>query len=152
NGRNGGAGKQYARSALVVGEIALSTVLLSGAVLLMVSISRLWDVSPGFDPAGVTIVQTSLPGGKFSTTQAISQFEARVANELNRLPGVSAVTVASSTPLERGLNGGAYIRRDGQPLTQLYTEARVISTGYFSTLGIPVLRGRPIDERDVGGT
>ncbi len=142
-----GSGRQFWRTGLVVGEVALSTVLLAGAVLLMVSISRLWSVSPGFDTAGVTVIQTSLPGGKFATTEAVGQFESRVIERVSRLPGVTLAAAASSTPLERGLNGGVWGVRHGKQVSE-YTEGRVVGPGYFATLGIPVLRGRAFDETD----
>src|SRR5438128_1812807 len=146
-----GGVRQRARAILVGTEIALSVVLVAGALLLIVSLSSLWSVNPGFDPSRLWVVQLSLPSEKYGTTQSATLFEEAVRERLAALPGVSTVATASSPPFERGLNTWVNGVKDGRPL-QAYVESRLVSPGYFETLGIPVLRGRSLTRGDAHGT
>jgi len=142
-----GGARQRGRSVLVATEIALSTVLLVGAGLLIASLAQLWGVRPGFEPERVWAVQMSLPSGKYRSTNQVWRFESQVIDRFDALPGVSAVATASSLPLERGLNIWITGLGDGNR-EQTYIEARVVSPGYFRTLGIPQLGGRAFSDGD----
>src|SRR2546426_399504 len=149
-GGGGGGIRQRARALLVGTEVALSVVLLAGALLLLFSLSSLWSVHPGFEPAQVYVVQMSLPPEKYGTAASAWRFEAAVRERLAGLPGVTAVAAASSPPFERGLNTWVNGLKDGRPL-QTYVESRLVSPGYFETLSIPILRGRPLGPGDGQG-
>ena len=128
----------------------MSVVLLAGALLLLFSLSSLWSVHPGFEPAQVYVVQMSLPPEKYGTAASAWRFEAAVRERLAGLPGVTAVAAASSPPFERGLNTWVNGLKDGRPL-QTYVESRLVSPGYFETLGVPVVRGRSLGSADGQG-
>ncbi|PYP69185.1 MAG: permease, partial [Gemmatimonadetes bacterium] len=142
--------RQRVRALLVGTEVALSVVLLAGALLLLLSLSSLWSVHPGFEPARVWVAQMSLPPEKYGTAASAWSFEAAVRERLAGLPGVTAVATASSPPFERGLNTWVNGLKDGRPL-QTYVESRLVSPGYFETLSIPILRGRPLGPGDGQG-
>jgi predicted permease len=142
--------RQRARSLLVGTQLALSTALLAGAVLLIVSMAKLWSTDPGFDPRDVWTVQMSLPPAQYRTEQQASRFFEAVRQNLAALPGVSSVATASSLPLERGLNLWIQAIRNGERTGQI-TEGRVVSGEYFRTLGIPIARGRPLEATDARG-
>lgn len=145
--RSLGAVRQRARNLLVGAEVALSTVLLAGAVLMILSLSKLWNVAPGFQPDGVSVVQMSLPPEKYPAAEEIWRFESRVLERFAALPGVTSAASASNVPLERGLNDWVTGLEDGERV-QTLVEARAVSPGYFETLSIPMVRGRSIRESD----
>jgi putative ABC transport system permease protein len=133
---------------LAIGEIALSTVLLAGALLLIVSLYRLLNVDPGFKPEQLWTFRMSLPPEKFTTTARVWGFEQKVSDRIKALPGVRRVSTASNLPLEWGYNFGVDIVSGGQQ-KQVYIMARAVSPGYFETLGSPMLRGRFFHEHDM---
>jgi putative ABC transport system permease protein len=139
--------RQRARSLVVGAQLALSTALLAGAVLLIVSVVKLWGADPGFDPADVWTVQMSLPPEQYPTEQRASRFSEEVRQRLASLPGVSSVATSSSLPLERGLNLWIQAMKNGERTGQT-VEARAVSADYFRTFGIPLARGRPIGQTD----
>lgn len=145
--RSLGGARQRARSVLVATQVALSTVLLVGAGLLIMSLSELWRVPAGFEPERVWAVQMSLPPEKYQGTDQVWRFESQVLRRLASLPGVRAVATTSSLPLERGLNTWITGFRDGERV-ETSIEGRIVSPGYFATLGIPVFRGREFMEGD----
>lgn len=145
--RSLGGARQRGRSLLVATEIALSTVLLVGAGLLIASLAELWGVQPGFEPARLWAVQMSLPADKYRITEQVWRFESQVMARFAALPGVSAVATTSSLPLELGLNSGLVGLRGGERV-RAYIEGRVVSPGYFQALGIPVLTGRGFTDAD----
>jgi len=139
--------RQGTRKLLVGGQLALSTALLAGAVLIIVSLTNLWNSQPGFETRRRWAVQMSLPPEQFRTEQAAEQFSTRVRERLAAFPGVSAVTAASSLPLERGLNLWIQGMSNGE-LEGQTVEARAVGPGYFRTLGIALARGRGITDAD----
>jgi putative ABC transport system permease protein len=93
---------------LVVGEIALSLMLLSGAALLIATMIHLYRVPMGFDASNVTSLRMSLFSDKYRHTAEVARFEQQVRERVSRLPGVVSASTASATPLERGLNMVAF--------------------------------------------
>ena len=101
-GRSSSGNEQAALRTLLIGaEIALSFMLLTGAVLLTRSFVTLRGVGPGFDPANVLIFKMS-PLPRYSTTLLLSNFEQQVLDRLHPLPGVEVASVAICLPLELG--------------------------------------------------
>lgn len=135
---------------LVVGEIALSLMLLSGAALLIATMIHLYRVPMGFDASNVTSLRMSLFSDKYRRTAEVARFEQQVREQVSRLPGVVSASTASATPLERGLNLVVYRNgvASGEPNNQLLIEYRSISPGYFRTMAIPLLNGREFNETD----
>jgi putative ABC transport system permease protein len=137
----GALGRHRLRSILVVGEVALSMVLLVGAMLLIVSLFHLWAVKPGFDPNHLWTFRMSLPPEKFKTTAQVWGFEQQVADKMKTLPGVERVATTSNLPLEWGFNFGIDVVSGGEKKA-VYIQGRGISPNYFQTMSIPMMRGR----------
>jgi predicted permease len=129
------------RSTMVTGEVALSVLLLTGAVLLMFSLAALLRVDPGFNPQGVSTFHLSLARQRFQTSVAMWDFQQRTLAHLTMLPGVESASVISALPLEHGLNGDVRLISDRQD-TRVYVEKRSASPDYFRTMQIPILHGR----------
>jgi putative ABC transport system permease protein len=145
------------RTALVVAEIALTVVLLAGAGLLLRSYASVLAVDPGFDAEGLLLAQTALPESRYSTPADYDAFYRGVLDEVRALPGVDSAGYTNFAPLV--FKGGrSVVRVDGRPppepseiLRHLAT-FRSASAGYLETLGVPLVSGRLIDERDVRGS
>jgi predicted permease len=138
------------RNGLVVSQIAMAIVLLVGAGLLLKSLNRLLHVNPGFTTAHLLTFQTALPGKKYSTKVRASQFEQDLRARLQALPGVESVATASSLPLT-GAGGTSRFIVEGHPRKAEYeheANGRDVSPNYFSTMGIPLIAGRPFDDHD----
>jgi putative ABC transport system permease protein len=152
-GHVGSGGRDWLRSALIATEVALAVLLLVGAGLLIRSAIELSRVRPGFNPAGVLTARMTLPAAEYKdSTRAVATFE-RLAEELGRLPGVTATALASQVPMAPGGNGNGLIP-DGKPFDIKYAinaRLRMVSPGIFKTLEVPILRGREFDTRDRRG-
>ncbi|HVG20225.1 MAG TPA: ABC transporter permease [Blastocatellia bacterium] len=133
------------RALLIVGEVALSLVLLIGAGLMVKSLVRLYEVDLGFDPRNLTATQISLTSEKYKTTAQVWAFERQVLDRVRAVPGVVAAATSSNVPLERGLRSGAVIR--GRASEKSF-QVRAISPQYFAAAGIPVFAGRTFDDSD----
>ena len=147
-----------ARSVLVVAELALALMLLVGAGLLMRSFMRLQAVDPGFRPDRTLTFELTFPDGRYSNdneTRIVSFFDELVPR-LNALPGVRSTGAAMELPMS-GSDFNISFQVEGRPpvppANQPSMEIRVATPGYFSTLGIPLKRGRLFTEDDrVGST
>jgi len=142
------------RSALMVGEVALALVLLSGAGLLMRSFYRLESVDPGFDPHGILTFRTNLPDAKYHTDESVAAFYRRALEQIRAVPGVSAAGAAQIFPL----SGSDYIlsfTQIGKPPVERGNEPNAAyyaaSPGYLSSLRIPLEAGRDFNEHDDAG-
>jgi putative ABC transport system permease protein len=154
-----GSGQSRARRRLsrllVCSEIALSVVLLAGATVLLRSFERLSRVSPGFDPSGVLSLEVSLPGATYPERARVARFYSEAVERLGRIPGVRAAGAISWRPLPSG--GGSATRfwaldRPTPPAGQeLTADIRIVTTGTFQALGVPLLRGRDFETSDTDG-
>jgi putative ABC transport system permease protein len=151
-GRTGGVHRDRLRSTLVVAEIALALLLLTGAGLLLRSAAALNRVEPGYDPTGVVAARVSLPTtGYEAPEQARTAFE-RLAQRLSAAPGVSASGVASVAPLEGGSSNG--LTPEGHPFdiaSAINSDLRIVSPGYLAAMRIPLHRGRGFTDEDREG-
>ena len=136
------------RTLIVATEVALAVPLLVGGVLLLRTLSSLQHVDLGFDPANAVQFRLNLPAS-YATAESRAQFYTRLTEALAQLPGVRAVGAASSVPLG-GLNntGGSivYERLDGA-LAETGVGTRVVTSGYFDALGVPLRQGRLLKDR-----
>ena len=151
-GRGGSAGVRSARvrAVLVVAELALSLVLLIGAGLLLVSFKHVLDVSPGFEPQNLIVAPIARSGPQ---TQALTFYQT-LLERVRTLPGVDAAALATPLPFI-GVDGRAGFGiegRTGQSPIPVRARPRLISAGYFATLGIPLVRGRTFTDRDAAGS
>lgn len=143
--------RQHMRSALVIGEIAVAMVLMMGAGLLVRSLHELEQVETGFDPRNVTSAIVSLPQSKYKEDQQKAAFYAALEDQLRAQSGVSDVAIADCVPFV-DMCGSASFNIVGRPQTPNdpgpHGYIREVSPGYFSTLRIPVLRGRTFSLAD----
>jgi putative ABC transport system permease protein len=132
------------RSTLVVTEIALALMLVSTAALLIKSFRRVQEVSPGFAREDVLVGHFDLPAAKRETAEQLNLFEHRLLERVRALPGVVSAACANILPVSADFTFGfevdGYTPPSGQPGPQAVV--RMVSPDYFTTLGIPLLRGR----------
>lgn len=155
SGRHSTTGTGLLRSGFVVVQVALSLILLIGAGLIIRSFWRLLGTSPGFTHEKVLTAKLSLPFAKYPQPSQSANFFQQVIQRVETLPGVQSVGATSALPLS-GMNNSRYFYINGRPHAGArdYTLAayRVVSKGYFRTMGIPLLKGRDLSERDAGET
>jgi len=148
---SGSRGQQRFRRGLVAGQVGLSVVLLAGAAMLVSSFIRLSRQESGFRSERVWVGGIGLPPAQYADPAARARFVERVLAELQTAPGVEAVSVADAVPLSGNFSSSPYARADGNPVPVNQRPlglTRSISPGYFRTLGIPLLSGRDLTERD----
>ncbi|MBI3448607.1 MAG: ABC transporter permease [Acidobacteria bacterium] len=139
------------RHALVAIEVALATMLLIGAGLLLRSFDNLLDWRPGFDRGNLLTVSVfSSPGDRPSAASAADLF-ARMEEGLRAIPGVAGAAAASAVPL-RGGDGSEEYSIEGRPILPAGERPSVlwfdVGPAYFRTMGIPLLRGRSFNDAD----
>jgi predicted permease len=138
-------------SVVVVSEIALSLVLLTGAGLLIKSFVRLLSVDPGFNPQGVLTVNVTLPETRYSKDQEAAMFYRRAIDNVKAVPGVDAAGFVSHLPLGgRGSSGCIDVQDHPSDPSKKCPEAdrRPVTADYFRAMGIPLIKGRYFDSRD----
>ncbi|HZD06480.1 MAG TPA: FtsX-like permease family protein, partial [Longimicrobiales bacterium] len=142
------------RTLLLVPQVALSLVLLSGAALLFRGSRRLQELDPGFDPDGVLTFDISLPPSRYAGTGRRIRFFRALEERLSADPRVEAVGAALGSPLGADVAEEPLQRLDHpvpRPLREPAVVRRTATPGYFRTLRIPLLEGRLFDERDGAG-
>jgi putative ABC transport system permease protein len=153
-----GAGGQGMRSsrlrnALVVAEVALALVLLASAGLLVKSFARLRGINTGFNTDHVLTMVVHLAGPKYREDQPIINFFRQATERIGALPGVRAVGTVNYLPLYGGLGSSTGFTIEGQPQALPGegpgTNVRVSDAGYFSAMGIPLLRGRNFNDDEL---
>jgi predicted permease len=151
-GATDGVHRNRLRSALVVAEIAGSVVLLIGAGLLVKSFILLREVDPGFDARNVLAVRIELSSSKYAEPVPRTAYFDEALRRVASVPSVESVGTINALPLAPGQGGDTYFTIPGRPLENSndrpVAEFRRISAGYFRTMGIPVLAGRPFEERE----
>jgi putative ABC transport system permease protein len=152
-GRTGeGHRRTSARSLLLIGEVALSLMLLVGAGLLIKSFLRLQEVRPGFNAHNVLTARLSLQGPKYKKNQQIVEFFRLLKERLEAEPGVQAVGGSVNLPLNpTGYAIGRGFIPEGRPLTVEESKDASFTTitgDYFRALQIPLLSGRLFEPRD----
>ncbi|HBK56669.1 MAG TPA: hypothetical protein DDZ76_10400 [Xanthomonadales bacterium] len=151
---SGGRGAAWSRAGLAAAQVAVATTLLIGAGLMTRSFAALQAESPGFRSDGVITARVELPASRYSEQEARSRFYAQALEGLGAIPGVESAAFVSVLPLAGDHASGSY-RIDGRDVVEgqsaPHGHQRYVSESYFSTLGIPVLKGRGLLERDRAG-
>ena len=152
-GARRGGGRDRVRTVLVAGQVALVLPLLIGAGLLIRTAMHLQRVAPGFQPHGVLTARVSLPRGAYEDPRAVSRALERVVEELERAPGVASASIASQIPIGPGGNSNGLIAEAAtiDPEKAVDARLRIMTLHHLRTLGIPLVRGRAFDSRDVAG-
>jgi predicted permease len=142
--RGGGA----ARSVLVVAEVSLAVVLLTGAGLLVRSFQELRSIDLGFEPTGTITFEIDLPRESYETFESMLALHLETLQRLRSIPGVTAAGAANFEPLGAFASSGTYTVEaptEGVPATcERCAGMSIASAGYFSAMGIPILAGREI--------
>ena len=143
------------RSALVVIEVALAVILLSGAGLLVRSVTRMLAVNTGVDPALTITVDMQLPDAAYREWPKVEQFYASLVRAIQQRPGVVAAGTSTFLPLQTGWRlpyvpvGAGPFPVGEEPMAQFHSA----DAGYFAAVRAPIVRGRPFDAHDdVGST
>ncbi len=145
----GSVGQGRFRDLLVMSEVALALVLLTGAGLMIRTFANLMHIDPGFEPAHEISAEIWLTGSRYDSSTTVSAFYREITSRLNALPGVvSSAVVEAGMPLERGGNLVALL--DGQRVKRA-NDYRTITPRYFATLGTPLRLGRDFADADDGG-
>jgi len=146
-----GPGSRRIGNTLVVLEFALALVLLVGGGLMLKSFVRLVRVDPGFDPHQVLRLDLQLTGLKYAEARQQKAFYQQLIEKLKTLPGVESVGATTQTPLSPGDNWARYVV-DGRPELprgqEQHAALRSVSSDYFRTLKIPLLKGRFFSDTD----
>jgi putative ABC transport system permease protein len=154
--RGGGMPRAGLRRTLVTAQIALSVMLLAIAGLLLRSFVSVSRVDPGFDAAGVVKVEYQLPESRYPRSfdnypawPEVQRFLREAHDAVRSLPGVSSAALAAQHPLAAGFtNSFVIIGREGEAATQPEIAVRAVTPDYAHTMGLELVGGRMIDDRD----
>jgi putative ABC transport system permease protein len=157
-GRSGeSAGRGRLRRLLVAAETALAVALALGAGLLIHSFWKLTAVDPGFEARDVVAVEIQLPASRYAQSRdqwpnwnEVQAFHTELIARVSSLPGVESAAIALNNPLEAGYTSRFTIegRPEVAPGQQDEVRVRTVSSGYFRTIAVPIVRGRGLEERD----
>jgi putative ABC transport system permease protein len=145
------SGKRRGRGLLVVTELALAVMLVTGAGLLVRSLWRLQQVNIGINPEQVLTLQVALQGDRYATVQQVRDFTTHLIEQTKGLPGVRAAAVSNSLPPdETDFSSGFTIQgrptpSENEPQIAFFTK---VSPEYFQVLGIPIRSGRAFTSAD----
>ncbi|MGA8429533.1 MAG: ABC transporter permease [Candidatus Sulfotelmatobacter sp.] len=150
-GATGGRTRAQTGSMLVMGQVALSLLLLIGAGLLLRSFARLLRVDPGFDAQNVLTMNVSLPTVKYAKPQQQIEFFDEVLRRVSALPGVNNAAISATLPLT--VKRITPLLPEGQPDVPLsqrpFIDIEAISPDWFQTMRVPLRGGREFTDADV---
>jgi len=138
-------------SAFVVSQLALSTVLLIGAALLLQSFRNLLAVNPGFRPENALMGHVSLPENSYATKAQVSGFYELLLERVRSLPGVQAAELTRVAPFSGNGVGGPFTVEGHEPGPgDVAKDAwlRSVTQGYFTVMGMPIKSGRSFQSSD----
>jgi putative ABC transport system permease protein len=149
-GAGGSVGRQRVRSGLVVAEIALALTLLVVTSLLLRSFLKLQNGDVGFSTANILTLRIFLPGDRYEEEGPKVRRVEDVIRRLEALPGIETVAASNTVPLWGGWSEGSLVLQSrpfpsGEEPTLIWTGA---TAGFFPVLGLSVIRGRPLTERE----
>jgi len=152
-GLTGSSGRQRFRSALVVSEVALALVLLSGAGLMIKSFVLLAEVNPGLRPENILTVDFSLYGARYTHTVTRAAAFEEMLHRVSQIPAVKSAAVVTDIPLTENEDSfGFSIEGLPEPPGRMrHARFNIVGPGYFRTLGIPLVAGRDFTELDGAG-
>jgi predicted permease len=146
-----GRGVRSMSSILVVVQVAVALMLLTGAGLLVHSFAKALGVDPGFNPKGVVTARIIIPAAQRSSAEAADKFQERLTQALREIPGVTATALSSATPFQGGLPINAFTLEEdtlppGSPQPGAFRVQ--VTPGYLETLGLKLREGRFYEEAD----
>ena len=153
-GSSTGGRRGKLRGTLVVAEMAVALVLITGAGLLVESFARLMHVNLGFSPQGVTTFPIVLPSTRYAKPEQQAEFYRQALQRVRSLPEVQSAAFVSFLPLSGGYRL-SYFCAEGQVCQGLGKDPLIafwqVTAGYFETMHAPLVRGRFFDDHDVSG-
>jgi putative ABC transport system permease protein len=153
-GSSGGVASRRARNTLVMAEMALAVVLLVGAGLLIRSFSKLLAVDPGFRAERVVTFAIAAPDTKYGQYAQRRVLVSNLIERMKRVPGVQGAAVVTGLPLSNiMMRTSAHIvgTPPDRPAERKATDIAMVTPGYFTTMGIPLVSGRDFTDRDGSG-
>jgi putative ABC transport system permease protein len=147
----GASSKSRLRGALVAAQTALAVLLLSFALLVLQSFSRMLQKGPGYRAAHALSLRVPLPPVKYPRDEQRRIFFSELLTRIRALPGVRAVGTVSRVPLGGGSSSGNYSVVGRPPVDdehETYADRRIVSEGYFAAMQIPIVRGRAFSDQD----
>ncbi len=149
-GSSAGRSRQRLRSALVIGEVALSLVLLVGAALLIRSFVGMQSVKPGFDTSHLLTMKVNLVGPAYDSSYKRFAFFDRLLEKLNADPGNVSASIANNIPLN-GNNNNSFITIENHEMklgSEPLLEIRWTSPRHLETLKVPMITGRMFNQQE----
>jgi putative ABC transport system permease protein len=148
-----GGGRQRVQAALIVLQVAVSVVILIGAGLLLTSFYRLQSVDPGYRADRVMSAELFTSNfTKYPDVNAQRSFYVRLVERLEAQPGVLSAAITNAVPLRTSQPFSAAFQIEGRtvddPNTRPTADPRIVSAGFFKTLGVPLVRGRAFTDAD----
>ena len=151
-----GRGKHRMRSLLIVGQVAVSFLLLIGAGLMLRSFAKLQHVDPGFQPENVLTMQIGLDFAKYNAGDKQLAFFETLLDRVQQQSGVRTAAVSMMIPLTTNMQMPGEFQIEGQPPAKGQAlpmgDFRVVSENYFDALRIPILEGRALTRQDRSNT
>ena len=153
-GSSAGRSRQRLRSTLVVGEVALSLVLLVGAALLIRSFIGMQSVKPGFDASHLLTMRLTMSGPAYDSVHKRFAFLDRFLTDLNSQPGVVSASITNNIPLGGGNNNSFFVaeNQDTKLGSEPLLEIRWVSPRYLETMRIPLVFGRMFSQQEWADT
>ena len=139
------AGRQRARGALVVTQVALALVLLAGAGLTLKSFWNSQNATLGFEPDGILTMTLSLPKARYDSKEKVVKFNEGLIEEIEALPGVEPAAIGENVPFDNTEWDSSFHitgTPPAMPGKEPSAEVNVISPDYFKVMKMPILRGR----------
>jgi len=152
-GSTAGGARDRLRLGLIVGEVALSILLLFGAGLLIRSAIAMQRVDLGFDPEGVLSARVSLPELSYGSPEKATDTFRRLAADVAAVPGVKRAAISSFAGISESSASNGLLP-EGVPFDRanfIQSRLRIITPGYFETMRIPIVRGRNFTDADRRG-
>jgi len=153
-GRGSSGGRHRVRGALVITEMALAFVLLTGAGLLIRSFFAMQQVDTGFDSTNVLTAGLAIPDRKFPDPAQLNAYLRQIVGSVEALPGVRDVALTSALPM-RGWGYGMPFQRADQPIVDRANRKacffKMVSPSYFRALGMRLRKGRHLSDREAKG-
>ena len=152
-GSTGGGLRDRLRGGLIVAEVALSLLLLFGAGLLIRSAIALQRTNPGFEPHGVLSARLTLPTTSYTDPARIHETLRRIDEAAAALPGVTSAAISSYAAMGGGGGTNGLVPEGREPVAANFINStlRVITPGFFTTMGVPIVKGRNFNDGDRAG-
>jgi len=149
-----GTGTHRLRSALVVAEVAVAFLLLTGSGLLIRSFFEMQQADTGFNSDNVLTVRLPIPNKQFPDSDQLASYLRQIGSNIESLPGVRSVALTSALPM-RGWGYGMPFQITDEPIVDRANRKncffKMVSPSYFTALGMTLKRGRGLSDRDGKG-